>query len=815
MPKPRLKLGVRFALMVSIVLLTTLGFTAAYLARLQTVASADYAEETARTFGSFVASISPDAVATEDLTTLDRYMSEVTRHPDVVYAYVLDAWESPITWHLDESDPLVRHALALEELAPGEMERVTEALGKQPEIRQLIQPVEQAGRVLGYLVTGLSLERTRSQSHALVLRQSLLYLGITVLLSLFIYLIFRLQVMRQVNGLRAGALRVAAGDLHTPVAVAGHDELGDLALCFNLMISELKSEQESLRKLSRAVEQSPSAVIITDPEGVIEYVNPRFTEVTGYTLEESRGRTPGLIKSDDTPGETYDELWSTIRQGRVWQGELRNRKKSGDLYWEYTIIAPLKSPDGEITHYIGLKEDISLRKEYEERLIRQASFDGLTGLPNRTLAMDRLRQLVKRARRDGHLVAVVFIDLDHFKDVNDTLGHEAGDRLLVEVARRLSETVREQDTVARLGGDEFLLVLPDIHDAEDARVVASKVLERIRAPVRIDARDCFTTASMGVTLFPGDSGDPDLLLKHADSAMYQAKESGRNTCTFFTAEINARIAHRVSLETELRNALKREQLFLEFQPVIRARDGALVGSEALLRWARPGHGVIAPEGFIGLAEQTGLIYDIGRWVLEAACRQCRQWQVTAGTETCVAVNISSRQFKSRHFPGIVKGMLDDTGLSGPSLHLEITERMLLDDDPQTIETLHKVKDLGAVLAIDDFGTGYSSLAYLKRFPVDVLKIDGAFIRDVPASSQDKALINAVVDLARGFDLATVAEGVEAREQYDWLVGLGVDMLQGHHISAPLGAEEFRGFHSYAVDACAVGIRPRPRFNGQG
>jgi diguanylate cyclase (GGDEF)-like protein len=407
----------------------------------------------------------------------------------------------------------------------------------------------------------------------------------------------------------------------------------------------------------------------------------------------------------------------------------------------------------------------------------------------------------------------MFIDLDHFKDVNDTLGHEAGDRFLIEVARRLTESVREQDTVARLGGDEFLLVLPDIRDLADARMVAGKIVERLRAPVRLEGRDCFTSASLGVTLFPDDSADPGLLLKHADSAMYHAKATGRNTVAFFTPEINARIAHRVSLEAELRQALERDQLFLEFQPVVRASDGALVGSEALLRWQRPRHGVVAPGGFIDLAEQIGLIHDIGRWALERACRQCRHWQITVDRSICVAVNISSRQFKSEHFPDIVRKALEDSGLPGPSLHLEITERVLLDDDPQTLRTLHRMKEMGVVLAIDDFGTGYSSLAYLKRFPIDVLKIDRAFIRDVPDSAQDTALINAVVDLARGFSLSTVAEGVETAEQHAWLAERGVDMLQGHHISGPLSVEDFPAFRPAGVEACLVARRTRSGGDG--
>ncbi len=778
------KLGIRFALLVSAILLATLGGSALYMLHLQSRINAEHMQATAHAFGQFVASISAEAVLAYDFTTLDGYATNIVRQPGIVYAYFSDASGHPITAIPDQ---------ALAPPVPGSQPGLTAGLPDPPDTIRESFPIEQNGRVLAHLVTGVSTRWAQTQSYAVISRQGLLYLLITLVLSICIYLIFRFQVLRPLRGLHAGAGRVEAGNLDTPVEVRSQDELGQLAASFNQMMRQLRTEQDSLRKLSRAVEQSPSGVMITDKEGRIEYVNPKFTEMTGYGLDEVRGRNPSILKSDQTPPEAHARLWQTISAGKVWQSEIRNRKKNGELYWEHAIIAPLKGVSGEITHYIGLKEDISLRKDYEQRLIRQASFDGLTGLPNRTLAMDRLRQLLKDARRNGTLVAVMFMDLDRFKDVNDTLGHDAGDQLLVEVARRLTESVREQDTVARLGGDEFLLVLPDLHRAEDARLVARKILERVREPVRMDRRECFTSASIGIALYPNDSSDATLLLKQADSAMYQAKETGRNTLAFFTAEINARIARRVSLETDLRSALERRQLELHFQPLIRADDGTLLGSEALLRWNRPGHGILAPGLFIDLAEQTGLIQDIGRWALEEACRQCRHWQRSLDSKIRVAVNISARQFSSDELPALLRHVLQNSGMDGPSLHLEITERVLLDDEPGTRRRLHAIKDLGIALAIDDFGTGYSSLAYLKRFPVDMLKIDRAFLLDVPASPQDRALIDAVVDLAQGFGLTTIAEGIETAEQYAYLRQRGIDVLQGYYISRPLPAEELPRF----------------------
>lgn len=554
------------------------------------------------------------------------------------------------------------------------------------------------------------------------------------------------------------------------------------------LLQQAEAVSDHLRKLQLGVENSASGVLITDVNGTIEYVNRKFTQVTGYSPDEAIGHNPRILKSESTPREVFQELWSTILRGEEWHGELLNRRKNGEVYWSVASISPLRNETGQITHFIANVEDINERKNAEATIERLAYFDPLTDLPNRRMLQDRLEQGLKRSRRQENGMALLYIDLDRFKQVNDSLGHPAGDRLLKELSRRLLAALRDDDVVCRLGGDEFAVILHDIHHEEDVVPVVNKLLRTIEQPVVLEEGELFVSASIGVSLYPKDGEDAKTLEKHADMALYHAKEEGKNTFRFFREELNSGVQERIAFDQGLRHALSRQELRLHYQPKLSLVTGRVVGVEALLRWESKEFGMVSPDRFIPLAEENRLIVPIGEWVLRTACQQQVAWQ-QQGLDLNMAVNLSAVQFKSPDLIDRIAAVMTETGIKPDQLELELTESALVEEPDEVVRVLERLRGLGCGISIDDFGTGYSSLSYLKSFPVSVLKIDRSFVRDLTYDSGDRAIAQSVVNMADNLGMQTVAEGVETPEQQEILKQIGCTFVQGFMYARPLPAEQ--------------------------
>jgi diguanylate cyclase (GGDEF)-like protein/PAS domain S-box-containing protein len=533
-------------------------------------------------------------------------------------------------------------------------------------------------------------------------------------------------------------------------------------------------------------------VVITDIDANIIAVNRAFTDITGFPEKEVLGKNSSFLKSGRHDQEFYESLWSSLLQHGEWKGEISGRRKNGEVFPKWQTINAVRDEEGRLTHYVSVFLDISHIKESEEQLHHLAHHDALTGLPNRLLLNARLEHSLQHACREGTgtSLAVLFLDLDHFKKVNDSLGHAVGDHLLQLVAKRLLASVREEDTIARMGGDELAIVLGSLDDARYAATAAQKILDELANPFEIDGRELFVSASIGISIYPQNGRDAIALLKHADAAMYMAKSDGRNGYRFYSNELTVRACESFDLETNLYRALEREELFLHFQPQVSLQSGNIVGVEALVRWQHPEMGLVSPAKFIPLAEENGLIGVIGKWVLHTACAQAKAWQNDGLTPVRIAVNLSGRQLERINIVQEVDDVLKDTGLDPCYLELELTESSVMKRAERAVKTLDAFRELGITIAIDDFGTGYSSLSYLKRFPVDRLKIDRSFIRDIPQDANDVALARSIVALGHSLNLSVVAEGVETVAQRELLASMGCDEMQGFLYSKPCTASEF-------------------------
>jgi diguanylate cyclase (GGDEF)-like protein/PAS domain S-box-containing protein len=558
-------------------------------------------------------------------------------------------------------------------------------------------------------------------------------------------------------------------------------------------ITARKKVEESTRLMATVFSGSDEANLITDAHNRIITVNPAFCRLTGYSLEEVRGKNPSFLSAGITPREVYAQMWEALTRDDRWEGEMWDRRKSGETYPKWLSISIVRDSEGNISNYIGTFVDIAERKASEERMRHLVHFDVLTGLPNRANLQERLPQMLSFAKRNNKQMALMLIDLDRFKVINDTLGHHAGDELLIQVAQRLSLCVRESDMIARLGGDEFVVVLPVIDAPADAAHVAGKIVNAVSQPYAFENSEMRTSPSIGICLFPDDAADIGDMLKNADVAMYHAKSRGRNNYQFFTEAMQIAALQRMSIESDLRRALEQHQFVLHYQPQLDLRSGRVSGVEALVRWEHPQRGLVPPMDFIPIAEETGLIVPLGDWVLREACRQLSAWQAIGISGIEMSVNLSASQFLDPQLPARIRGMLKEFNLSAGSLDLEITESMSMSSPAATIAAMDILIEHGMSLSIDDFGTGYSSLSYLKLFPIRTLKIDRSFVKDIETDTNDAEICDVTVLLAHKLGLDVVAEGVETEAQLKYLHSIGCEKIQGFLISKPLRADEAETF----------------------
>ncbi len=559
-------------------------------------------------------------------------------------------------------------------------------------------------------------------------------------------------------------------------------------------ITDRKRAEEQLR-IAAVAFQSRDGMMVTDARGIILQVNQAFTDVTGYSAAEAVGNMSSVLHSGRQDAAFYRNMWEAITREGHWQGEIWNRRKDGGIYPEWLSIAGVRDTNGEVTHYLGIYSNISDPQEAERKILALAFYDPLTGLPNRRLLLDRLHQALAVSARSGQFGGLLLLDLDHFKAINDTRGHDVGDELLVEVARRLSETLRETDSAARLGGDEFVVLIEGLNEEQDAAATAAETIaEKLRAaicqPFTLKGEVRHITPSIGVTLFGSQGERTDALLKQADLALYQAKGAGRNTIRFYNSAMQAVVDVRVEMEAGLRRALAEKEFVLYYQPQVDA-GGGLIGAEALIRWQPQGRAMVSPADFIPVAEDSGLIVPIGCWVLETACHQLAVWADSPDTRDIVlGVNISARQFRQVDFVEQVRMALQRSGAQPTRLKLELTESLLVEDVEDVISIMQTLKDLGIGFSIDDFGIGYSSLSYLKRLPLDQLKIDQSFVRDIVIDADDRAIVQAIISLAGSLGLHVIAEGVETEAQRDFLAAHGCQAYQGYLFGRPAPADQF-------------------------
>ncbi len=640
----------------------------------------------------------------------------------------------------------------------------------------------------------LRLVNNKTQSAVLSLE---IYISVTLISILFSF-VFGFFLMRRL----IGELRNISNDMDTmvqekkfsqPLIVSGKDEIGIMANTFNQLISERLKFESALHLSAAVYANAKEAIMIAGADKRIQMVNPAFTTVSGYNKESILEKDFLCLSCNLKNKYSDDFIYDVLQKDSYWEGEIWSKKPNGKHYLIWLSINVVHDAKGVVQQYIAMFTDITERKQYEDDIWHQANHDVLTNLPNRKMCIDQLYHNLISAKRTKINLAVLFIDLDRFKLINDTLGHSSGDKLLIEIALRLRNTVRESDMVSRLGGDEFVVILNDVQNISDIEAVSRKILAQISLPVNLgNNSETFTTGSIGVALYPNDGRDVETLMKHADTAMYQSKKLGRNNVTFHNAEMNRAVMQHMTIEQELRKALSERQFCLYYQPVVDLETGTILGAEALIRWQHPTLGLVSPDKFINIAEETGLIIPIGEWVIMTAAHQAAEWNKISKQCLKVAVNISSRQCidKSHSIVDVLKRALIETQLKPGMFQIEITESLLMDGSAKTVNLLNQIRDLGLGISLDDFGVGYSSLSYLKDFPITTLKIDKSFVNDATTNKKVAQLVNAIVMMSKGLELDVISEGIEDIEQLSFLKNLGCKVGQGYYFYRPLTVEDF-------------------------